>query len=104
MEMTLAINMLQSLAQDSRFQVFRLLVRAGIPGPTLSFHLNHLVAAGVVIRTRNGRSLRYAICFQQLQELFTYLMEDCCNGVLRGDDSPQACCTKLEETLHGTGQ
>jgi DNA-binding transcriptional ArsR family regulator len=62
MEKTDAIAALAALAQESRLDVFRLLVQAGaegmpagrigerlgLPSPTLSFHLNQLRQAGLV--------------------------------------------------------
>ncbi|MFA6242651.1 MAG: metalloregulator ArsR/SmtB family transcription factor, partial [Candidatus Hydrogenedentales bacterium] len=70
MEIKLAVQMIGSLAQDTRLAVFRLLVRQGpeglpagdiaaaldVPAPTLSFHLSQLTAAGLITSTRQGRS------------------------------------------------
>jgi ArsR family transcriptional regulator len=94
METNYAIEALQSLAQETRLAVFRLLVRAGhdgmtageiavaleVPGPTLSFHLKHLCHAGLLTCRREGRSLWYQVSFDQVRELLAYLMEDCCQG------------------------
>ena len=69
-----AIAALLAPAQDSRLDVSRLLVRAspdglaagqiaerlGLPGNTLSFHLNQLRHAGLVTFRRESRSLIYA--------------------------------------------
>lgn len=94
METKSAIDALQSLAQETRLAVFRLLVRAGtegltageiaaeldVPGPTLSFHLKHLCHAGLIDCRREGRSLWYRASFAQVRDLLAYLMEDCCQG------------------------
>ncbi|MBX3179266.1 MAG: helix-turn-helix transcriptional regulator [Candidatus Hydrogenedentes bacterium] len=94
METMDAIGALQSLAQETRLAVFRLLVRAGhggmtagdiagaldVPGPTLSFHLKHLCHAGLITCRRDGRSLWYRVEFEQVRLLLAYLMEDCCQG------------------------
>jgi DNA-binding transcriptional ArsR family regulator len=114
MEMRIAIAALAALAQESRLAVFRLLVREGpdgvpagaiaellgIPAPTLSFHLNQLSAAGLVISRREGRSIIYAANFPGMRDLLGFLVEDCCQGrpelcapVLdrRGGDEAPAC-------------
>ncbi len=94
METKLAIDALQSLAQETRLAVFRLLVRAGaegltageiavaldVPAPTLSFHLKHLCHAGLIDCRREGRSLWYRASFTTVRDLLAYLMEDCCQG------------------------
>ena len=94
MEIINAIEALQSLAQETRLGVFRLLVKAGpeglmageiaermdVPGPTLSFHLNILAAAGLLDRRREGRALWYSVNFGQVGALLSFLMEDCCQG------------------------
>ena len=77
MEIENAVAALGALAQQSRLEVFRLLVEAGrdglpagqiaerlkIPAPTLSFHLSQLRHAGLVEMRRDGRSLIYAADF-----------------------------------------
>lgn len=95
-----AVAVLASLAQESRLDVFRELVRthdpvgAGIPAgelakrldipaPTLSFHLKELRQAGLLAATRQGRSILYAVDFEAMAELLGFLLEDCCQG----------CCT-----------
>lgn len=94
MEVKTAATALSALAQESRLMVFRLLVRAGedglaageiaeeldIPPATLTFHLKELSHAGLVESQRYGRSIRYSIRAAEVCELFTYLLQDCCNG------------------------
>lgn len=103
MEIQAAIAALQSLAQETRLEVFRLLVRAGedglpageigealdVPAPTLSFHLNHLSHAGLVERRREGRSIWYTVRFEGFRSLMEYLMENCCQGRLEAMRSMQ---------------
>ena len=74
MKTSYAVDSLAALAQETRLNIFRLLVRhapdglaAGqiarrlhLPGPTLSFHLNVLAAAELVRPHKNGRSIRYS--------------------------------------------
>lgn len=94
MEIKAAITALQSLAQETRLSVFRLLIRAGeegmtagdiataldVPAPTLSFHLKHLDNAGLIACRRDGRSLWYTVTFSHVRDLLAYLTEDCCQG------------------------
>jgi ArsR family transcriptional regulator, arsenate/arsenite/antimonite-responsive transcriptional repressor len=99
MEKSIAIASLAALAQESRLDVFRLLVQAGaeglpagqigerlgLPSATLSFHLNHLKHAGLVTFRREGRSLIYAAEYAAMNGLLAYLTENCCQG------DPVAC-------------
>jgi ArsR family transcriptional regulator len=89
-----AVEMLSALAHEYRLKIFRLLVRAGPSGmpstdiaetvgisPTgASFHLKELDRAGLIVATRQGRYIRYAIQFDGMRQLLTYLTEDCCQG------------------------
>src|SRR3546814_626082 len=104
MEMKQAIDALAALAQESRLAVFRLLVREGldglsagaiadvlaIPAPTLSFHLNQLSAAGLVVSRRDGRSIIYAANHPRMRDLLGFLVDDCCQG------RPELCAPVLE--------
>jgi DNA-binding transcriptional ArsR family regulator len=99
MEKQIAVAALAALAQETRLEVFRLLVRAGaagltpgaiaksldLPAPTLSFHLKELKGAGLVAVRREGRSLRYAPDFGAMRRLVGYLSENCCQGVSTTD-------------------
>jgi len=94
MEKTDAIAALSALAQESRLDIFRLLVQAGheglpagqvgerlgLPSATLSFHLNQLRHAGLVTFRRKGRSLIYVAEYSAMNELLAYLTENCCRG------------------------
>ncbi len=94
MEKSSAIAALGALAQESRLDVFRLLVQAGaegmaagqigdrlaLPSATLSFHLNQLRHAGLVTFRREGRSLVYAAEYAAMNALLAYLTENCCLG------------------------
>lgn len=99
MESYEAVNTLSALAQEARLAVFRLLVEAGpkgmpvgqigtklsIPPATLSFHLVQLKHAGLVTVQRSGRQLIHAAHFKRMNELLSYLTENCCDG------NPSAC-------------
>ena len=94
MKTTYAVDSLAALAQETRLNIFRLLVRhapnglpAGtiarrlrLPGPTLSFHLNVLAAADLVEPDKNGRSISYSAKLESVNQLTAFLMENCCGG------------------------
>ena len=94
MEKTIAIASLAALAQETRLDIFRLLVQAGpdglpagriaerlgLPSATLSFHLTQLKQTGLAACRRDGRSLIYAARFAAMTDLLAYLTENCCQG------------------------
>ena len=98
MEKTTAVAALGALAQESRLDVFRLLVQAGpdglppgsmaerlgLPAATLSFHLTQLRHAGLVTFRREGRSLLYVAEYSAMNDLLAYLTENCCKGDAAG--------------------
>jgi len=102
MKISDAVDSLAALAQETRLNIFRLLVRhapkglpAGtiarrlrLPGPTLSFHLNVLAAAGLIQAHKNGRSISYSANLESVNRLTGFLMENCCGG--RGGCAPFA--------------
>jgi DNA-binding transcriptional ArsR family regulator len=89
-----ALDGLSALAQETRLDVFRLLIQAGADGlaagdiarklatrqNTLSSHLNILVGAGLIRRVREGRSIRYRVDHAQMRALLVFLLENCCRG------------------------
>jgi DNA-binding transcriptional ArsR family regulator len=95
MEKQIAIAALAALAQETRLDVFRLLVQAGpaglpagavgealgIPSATLSFHLKELKSAGLVRCERDGRSRIYSPDVSAINELIRFLTANCCKGV-----------------------
>jgi len=98
MEAKDAVDALSALAQESRLEVFRLLVRQGpaglpagriaeglgIPPATLSFHLAQLGHAGLVLSRRQGRSIIYGADYAGMQRLMAFLSENCCQGDATG--------------------
>ncbi|MBT8077943.1 MAG: metalloregulator ArsR/SmtB family transcription factor [Gammaproteobacteria bacterium] len=94
MDIKAALEVLAALAQDTRLQVFRQLVRAGPAGQaageistglaarqnTMSSHLKQLQSAGLVTRRRSGRHIIYTANYGRVTELIRFLMEDCCAG------------------------
>jgi ArsR family transcriptional regulator len=89
-----AVRSLAALAQDSRLDVFRLLVQAGpegmpageiaerlgIPSSTLSFHVKALVHAGLIESRQQGRFIYYSADFGAMNGLVAFLGENCCGG------------------------
>jgi DNA-binding transcriptional ArsR family regulator len=107
MEKQAALAALSALAQESRLDVFRLLVQAGaeglpagligerlgLPAATLSFHLSQLRHAGMVGFRREGRSLIYAAEFGAMAALLAFLTANCCQG------NPAACGIAVGDPL-----
>ena len=89
-----AVKRLSALAQDSRLDVFRLLVKAGPTGMaagdiarklktaanTMSAQLLLLSNAQLIRARRDGRSIIYAVDFSAMSDLLVFLTEDCCGG------------------------
>src|SRR6516162_6668169 len=94
MKKTEAVVALTAIAQESRLDAFRLLVRAGPGGlpaghvaealdvspNTLTFHLDRLREAGLVTVRRDGRSMIYSARYETMNALLAYLTENCCRG------------------------
>ena len=112
MKKSTVVAALSALAQESRLDIFRLLVqkgpeglpageigeRLGLPAPTLSFHLNQLRFAGLVRSQRESRSIIYSANFKAMNELLAYLTEKCCGG--RPElCAPDACVPLLPSAI-----
>ena len=107
MEIKTAVSTLAALAQETRLGIFRLLVEAGrdgesvgrigatlkVPGATLSFHLKELARAGLVTSRQERQFFYYAVDFERMAELMTFLTQNCCQGM------PQKCLTVVETAL-----
>jgi ArsR family transcriptional regulator, arsenate/arsenite/antimonite-responsive transcriptional repressor len=92
METTSALVALGALAQETRLNVFRVLVEAGPTGmsvgeiagsvksspATLSFHLKELSHAGLIVARQEGRYIYYAANYAQMNDLLGFLTENCC--------------------------
>ena len=92
MDQAQALAALGALAQETRLQLFRLLVTSGPAGlsagniaerlgvipSSLSFHLQHLVHAGLITQRRMGRLMIYAAEYDAMNALLAYLSENCC--------------------------
>lgn len=53
-----------------------------VPPATLSFHLKELAHAGLVKARQDGRFIYYSADFDAMNELLTFLTENCCGGDL----------------------
>lgn len=96
------ITALGALAQETRLQTMRFLVRCGPQGASagvigesvgasssrLSFHLSALEHAGLVSSERVSRHIVYRANFDELGGLIAYLLHDCCAN----HPTIQACC------------
>lgn len=94
METKQAIAALGALAQETRLAIFRLLVQAGPDGlaagaiaetldvlpSSLSFHLQQLTHAGLILQRRASRQLIYSAVYDGMNALMAYLTENCCQG------------------------
>src|SRR5208282_5851941 len=92
MEKIAAITALGALAQETRLDLFRLLVtigpqglpagviadRLGVLPASLTFHLNQLVHAGLITQRRLSRHLYYSAEYGAMNDLLAYLTENCC--------------------------
>src|SRR5260370_33011514 len=94
MKKSTAVAALGALAQETRLDIFRLLVAEGpeglpageigsrlrLPSPTLSFHLNQLRYAGLVTSRRESRSIIYAANYKPMKGVRGYLTGNCARG------------------------
>jgi DNA-binding transcriptional ArsR family regulator len=102
-----ALEALGALAQETRMNVFRALVRAhpegipagevavacGVPHNTMSSHLAILTRAGLTSAERKGRVILYRANLEGFRSLIGFLTRDCCGG------RPEICAPILEPLL-----
>lgn len=100
-----ALSSFAALAQKTRLDVLKLLIKAGEQGlsageigdrlsikqNTMSANLAVLARTNLVSNKREGRSIRYYANFAGIRELIGFLMEDCCGG------NPEICEPLLEQ-------
>ena len=105
MKHDLAIDAFAALAQPTRLEAFRLLVkeephglpageiarRLDVPHNTLSTHLAVLTQAGLISVERHGRSMIYRVELTAVRQLVLFLLKDCCNG------KPDLCAPLIED-------
>lgn len=108
-----AIDALFALAQETRLQTFRALVRSepdglpagelsrslDIPQNTMSAHLAVLTRAGLARARRDGRSIIYRADLGCLREMTLFLLRDCCGGqaelCMPVIEALQPCCSPV---------
>lgn len=109
MDSNKAIEALGALAQNTRLDVFRLLVRheptglpAGeiakrldVPQNTMSSHLSILSRTDLVSSKRDSRLIIYRANLAAMNGLIAFLLENCCSG----DD-----CTPLTNQIERLSQ
>ena len=109
MKRSTVVAALGALAQETRLDIFRLLVQRGPegspageigerlkqPSPTLSFHLNQLRFAGLVTSRRVSRSIIYSANYDAMNDLLGYLTENCCVG------TPALCAPDAKPAARG---
>jgi ArsR family transcriptional regulator, arsenate/arsenite/antimonite-responsive transcriptional repressor / arsenate reductase (thioredoxin) len=112
MDKIIILEALAALGQETRLDIYRLLAKQGESGlpagdiatqlglvqNTASNHLKILGDAGLVLATREGRTIRHAIAPEQMRAVINFLTAECCNG------NPSACgfaptLTNLERTI-----
>jgi len=112
-EKSAALAALAALSQETRLDLFRLLVTTGRPGlsagviadrlgvlpGSLTFHLKELHHAGLITQRRSGRQLIYAAEYGAMNDLLAYLTENCCGQGIAAAPvcDPAASCRDLSE-------
>ncbi len=100
-----AIEALSALAQPTRLDAFRILVkqepdglpageiarRLAVPQNTMSTHLAILTRAGLVSVERQSRSMIYRVNLDSVRKLVLFLLKDCCNG------QPELCAPLIQD-------
>src|SRR6266581_5049454 len=85
-------DMFSAMATEARLRIMQLLLKAhpdglvvneiqaelGIPGSTLSHHLDKLKIEGLINVKRESTFLRYTANTEALQELLQFLYAECC--------------------------
>lgn len=107
METKRAVEALGALAHEYRLGIYRVLVERGPEGlaagaigeavglapSSLTFHLQNLHRAGLIVQRRESRSLIYSVDFDAMNSLVGYLTENCCTA-----SSNSSCATACKPT------
>jgi len=65
---------------DSGISVGEIKSRLGIPGSTLSHHINRLVNVDLIVQKRDKQTLNCSANYKNLMEIISYLQDECCQG------------------------
>lgn len=90
MKLSKANKILAALGQETRIEIFRLLIQEGpkglpagtisellkVPNATLSFHLTQLSNAGLIKQVKEGRSVIYSAKNKPIKRLYEFLTEN----------------------------
>jgi ArsR family transcriptional regulator, arsenate/arsenite/antimonite-responsive transcriptional repressor len=99
-------DMLAALGAEPRLRIVRLLLAAhpdglvvgeigaelGIPSSTLSHHLDKLKNEGLATVRRESTFLRYTANTQALQDILSFLFEECCTRTKAIRPEAVTCC------------
>lgn len=105
-----AVQSLGALAHEHRLAIYRLLVERGPEGlpagaigegvglapSSLTFHLQNLQRAGLLVQRRESRNLIYSVDFDAMNALVGYLTDNCCVG--------SSCATECKPAKPGKAQ
>lgn len=94
-----------ALGNETRLDIYRLLVRAGqsgrnvsdirdhleMPASTLSHHLHKLIRVGLVQQERQGTTLICRADYSVMESTFEVFARECCVDDAAGDEAA-ACC------------
>lgn len=94
MDSAQVVMALAALAQPTRLAIYRLLVARGpqgmaagevaerlkAPPAKLSFHFRSLSHAGLLESRQEGRFVYYSANFSAMNDMVSYLTENCCGG------------------------
>ena len=108
-----ALAALGALAHEHRLAIYRLLIKQGSRGmsagaigeriglvpSSLTFHLQNLQRARLIAPQRASRQLIYSADFNVMNELVSYLTENCCAA--SGEARDTACQPKVFESKAG---
>ena len=93
LDLAIAAARFAALGSEQRLAVLRVLVRAGptglsmgalgdrtgVTGSTLTHHLKILTSAGLVVQSKQGRSIICAaVAYDEMQYLSHFLLKECC--------------------------
>ena len=107
MDNSQTIEALSALAQATRLEAFKLLVKfavdgvpAGeiarlleVPHNTMSAHLSVLSRAGLIRSEKQSRSVIYYPELERVREVVSFLLKDCCAG------HPQICTPLMSDLV-----
>jgi DNA-binding transcriptional ArsR family regulator len=114
MNATEVIAALSALAHEHRLAIFRLLIehgphglpagviaeRMGLVPSSLTFHLQNLARAGLLMPRRQSRQIFYAPDFAAMNALVGYLTDNCCSA--GGASCAADCAPAAVESKHVT--